>query len=65
MSAPSLTVQHIRGKVYESKGIRSGVLFFKYECSCGYLTLDVSDLGLAREAFKRHVAAQQAASEAA
>lgn len=49
---------HVRGKVYESKGLTSGVLFFKYECSCGHLGLDVTDIGIAREDWKRHAAQQ-------
>ncbi len=50
---------HVRGTCYESKGIRSGVLFYKYECSCGHLTLDVTDKGQALEAWRRHVRQEQ------
>ena len=48
------------GKLYESVGILSGVKFYRYECPCGYKTLDESDPGLARDAFRRHVEREKA-----
>jgi hypothetical protein len=60
------STQHVRLKVYESKGLTSGVLFFKYECSCSWLGFDVSDIGIAREDWKRHArSAKRTAQEAA
>lgn len=45
-----------RPVLYPSKGVSSGVDFYRYECECGqWRGLDVTDQGQALVAYEQHV----------